>query len=70
MFSPDSNDKFIYTFLNSEEAWERQRDYLQAQKVDGVWVNLFKAPLNKKAWKRMFLHLCDLDDRRAFEFVK
>ncbi|AGF70698.1 replicase protein [Rosa rugosa leaf distortion virus] len=70
VFTPDSNDKSIYQFLNSESVFERRCDYLKSQSVESCWMQLFSSPWNPKAWRRVILRLSSLGPQEAFRFVK
>nr|AXQ01053.1 putative replicase protein [Jasmine mosaic-associated virus 2] len=70
VFSPDPLDKYIYTFLNSDNAHERRMDYLQSMSVESIWMSVLCSPLSGRSWKRAFLHLTNLGVQEAFTFVK
>ncbi|AGF70704.1 replicase protein [Rose yellow leaf virus] len=70
VFTPDSNDKTIYQFLNSESVFERRCDYLKSQNVESCWPELSEFPWNPKSWRRVILRLSSLGPQEAFKFVK
>ncbi|AHZ59472.1 replicase protein [Pelargonium ringspot virus] len=70
VFTPDSHDKFIYEFLNSDITFERRCDYLKSQRVDSCWLRLLQNPFGKKRWKAVVCRLMGMGVQEAYEFVK
>ncbi|AHZ59462.1 replicase protein [Elderberry latent virus] len=69
-FTPDANDKFIYTFLNSEDAYDRRCDYVKSQGVDPMWLRLLKRPFSRKEWKQVVCKFMGFGTREAYTFIK
>lgn len=70
VFQPDSNDKFIYSFMNDREIWEKRKDVEDAMKIPSIFMAILKRPFGKKEWLRVWDKFCGLGTQKAFAFCK